>query len=419
MKDDTKLDLVLRGAESVHPFSTPGPVRGAGFSRIETLTASDIGFSGGRVSTVGECEPGRSEFDASGCTVIPGFVDCHTHLPFFGWRADEDAARLSGIRYDTLHREEGGIFRSARLLNEASDEDVLGFSESLARSMLQKGTTTLEMKSGYGLSVEAELRQLRLGAELASKIPQRTVATCLAAHAVPKGRSQGEWVGQAATDLLPAAAREGLVSACDIYVESIAFTLEHAARLSESASELGLAMRMHADQLEDGQGAAFAARWGFRSADHLNHTSLAAVGDLATSDTVAVLLPGATFTLRQNKKPPARNLVDEGALVALGTDLNPGTSPIYSMPLVIALVCRLYGLRPLEALAAATVNAAEALGLGDEVGHLAPGYRGDAVVLDVASFEHLPYRPDADHVIAVVCGGELVYTADRAKERIR
>lgn len=419
MSEQSNPDLVIRGAESLLAFKSPGPVRGEAFSRIESLTSADVAFTGDRVLMVGESGPGRREFDASGCTVIPGFVDCHTHLPFFGWRADEDAARLSGVRYDTLHKEEGGIFRSARLLNEASDDDVLDFSGSLARSMLQKGTTTFEMKSGYGLSVEAELRQLRLGAELASKIPQRTVATCLAAHAVPKGRSQGEWVGEAATALLATAAREGLVSACDIYVESIAFTLEHAARLSESASEFGLAMRVHADQLEDGQAASFAARWGFRTADHLNHTSLDAVGDLAASDTVAVLLPGATFTLRQNKKPPARNLIDEGAIVALGTDLNPGTSPLHSMPLVIALVCRVYGLRPLEALAAATVNAAEALGLGDEVGHLAPGYRGDAVVLDIASFEHLPYRPDAEHVIAVVCGGELVYTAERAKERIR
>jgi imidazolonepropionase len=209
-----------------------------------------------------------------------------------------------------------------------------------------------------------------------------------------------------------------LATACDIYVESIAFTLEHAARLASVAEDLGLRMRVHADQLEDGQAGSFASRWGFASADHLNHTSLDAAGDLASSDTVAVLLPGATFTLRQNKKPPARTLVEEGAIVALGTDLNPGTSPVHSMPLVIALACRVYGLRPLEALAASTVNAAHALGVGAEVGRLVPGMRADAVVLDVPSFEHVPYRPDVDHVLAVLCGGELVHVAERARERL-
>ena len=411
------LDLVLRGATTLHPFTAAGPLRGEELADIETMSDADVGFAGGRVSAVGECGRGTEEFDASGCTVVPGFVDCHTHLPFFGWRADEDAARLSGIRYDSLHREEGGIFRSSRLLNEATDDDVLVFSRTLAQDMLRSGTTCIEMKSGYGLSVESELRQLRLADRLSGAIPQRTVTTCLAAHAIPKDKSQGEWVGEAASDLLPVAADEGLASACDIYVESIAFALEHAARLSETATQLGMAMRIHADQLEDGQAGSFAARWGFRSADHLNHTSLDAVGDLAASDTVAVLLPGATFTLRQNKKPPARNLIDEGAIVALGTDLNPGTSPIHSMPLVIALACRLYGLRPLEALAAATVNAAEAIGLSEEVGHLTPGFRGDAVVLDIPSFEHLPYRPDAAHVVAVICEGRLAYVAPGEESR--
>jgi imidazolonepropionase len=266
--------------------------------------------------------------------------------------------------------------------------------------------------------VEGGLRQLRMARAVAGRVPQRVVTTCLAAHAVPKGKSQGQWIGEAADVLLPQAVQEGLISACDIYVETIAFQLEHAARLSKAAEALGLRMRMHADQLSDGQAAAFAARWGLASADHLNHTSSLAAGDLAASDTAAVLLPGATFTLRQAKKPPARELVEAGALVALGTDLNPGTSPILSMPFVIALACRLYGLRPHEALAAATVNAAHVLGLGEEVGRLIPGYRADAVVLDVPGFEEVAYRPDHDPVLAVVCAGELAYVAPGAEGRI-
>ncbi|HEX2056738.1 MAG TPA: imidazolonepropionase [Actinomycetota bacterium] len=393
-----------------------GPLRGDALAAPDTahdgvLLARDDRF-------VSEDDGADVTIDASGCTVVPGFVDCHTHLPFFGWRADEDAARLSGVRYESLHGREGGIFRSARLLAEASDDDVLAFSGDLAAQMLAAGTTSFETKSGYGLSVEAELRQLRLARTLAGAVPQKVVTTCLAAHAVPPGSSQGEWAGIAAAELLPEVASERLASACDLYVETIAFALEQAARLNEAARALGLRMRVHADQLSDGQTASFAARWGFDTADHLNHSSADAVGDLAESHTVAVLLPGATFTLRQTKKPPARDLVTRGAIVALGSDLNPGTSPVHSMPFVMALACRLYGLRPAEALGAATVNAAAALGLEHEIGRLAEGYRADAVVLDVPSLDHVAYRPDRNPVTAVLCGGELAYVAPGHEGRI-
>ena len=409
------MTLSIEGAASVVTFPGEGPIRGT--SLTDPVVRDGAVHCDGEVF-VGSPTGEGTRFDASGCTVVPGFVDPHTHLPFYGWRADEDAARLAGFRYEQLHAGEGGIYRSSRLLSEATDEQVMTFSLELAQTMLAHGTTTFEMKSGYGLSVEAELRQLRLAKRLSSLVPQTTSATCLGAHAVPKDHMAGEWVGRVASELLPVAKEEGLASACDIYVESIAFALEHAARLSETCDELGLDMRIHADQLEDGQGGSFAARWGFRSADHLNHTSLDAVDDLAGSDTAAVLLPGATFTLRQAKKPPARSLIEAGAIVALGSDLNPGTSPIASMPFVIALACRSYGLRPMEALAAATVNSAYVLRLDGRVGRIAPGFRGDAVILDVPDFEHLPYRPDRDAVLAVVCGGELVHVAPSAQERV-
>ena len=393
-------------------------MRGEALAATGVLHDASVLCEDGWVAQVGDRADAETSFDASGCTVVPGFVDCHTHLPFYGWRADEDAARLSGERYEMLHRREGGIYRSARMLEEATDAQVLGFSRSLADSMLRHGTTTFETKSGYGLSIEAELRQLRLARSLADAVRQQVVHTCLAGHAVPHGSSQGEWIGRAAEQLLPRAAEEHLASACDVYVESIAFALEHAARVAESARELGLRMRLHADQLEDSQAGAFAARWGFATADHLNHTSLDAVADLASSDTVAMLLPGATFTLRQSKKPHARSLLDGGAIVAVASDLNPGTSPIHSMPFVIALACRLYGLRPAEALAGATTNAAFALGV-EGTGYIAPGARADLVVLDIASFDEIAYRPDRDPVLAVICGGDLAWTAPRARERVR
>lgn len=399
-------------------MSGSGPLRGEGLANFEVMERVDVASEGDRISAVGSAGGGTIQFDASGLCVVPGFVDPHTHLPFFGWRADEDAARLAGMRYETLHREEGGIFRSARLLNEATDEEVLDFSERLAASMLRHGTTTFETKSGYGLSVDAELRQLRLARRVAERVPQNVVSTCLAAHAVPKDRSAGEWIGQVAQELLPQVVEENLADACDIYVETIAFTLEHAARLAHAAEQLGLRMRVHGDQLADNQTASFAARWGFASVDHLNHCSGGGIDDLAPTETTAVLLPAATFTLRQEAKPPARALVDAGAVVALGTDLNPGTSPVHSMPFVMALACRTYGLRPKEALAAATVNAAFALGLDGEVGRIQEGMRADLVVLDVADLDEIAYRPDHDPVVAVVCAGELAHVSPAAKNRV-
>ena len=399
--------LAIEGGTHV-TWPGDGPVRGDAMNAPEVAADVSLLADGDRFVASLEGAPDVS-VDASGCLVVPGFVDCHTHLPFFGWRADEDAARLSGVRYESLHGREGGIFRSARMLAEASDDEVLDFSRALAAEMLTTGTTAFETKSGYGLSVEGELRQLRLARELSGTVPQHVTTTCLAAHAVPPGRSEGEWIGVASDELLPQASAEGLARACDVYVETIAFSLEHAARLNETARGLGLRMRVHADQLSDGQTGSFAARWGFDTADHLNHSSPDAVGDLAESDTVAVLLPGATFTLRQSKKPPARDLIARGAIVAVGSDLNPGTSPVRSMPFVMALACRIYGLRPAEALAAATVNAAAALGPDLRVGRLAPGYRADAVVLGIPSLDHLAYRPDLDPVVAVVCEGRLVH----------
>lgn len=409
--------LAVTNAAEVVPLAGAGPMRGPDMNDIEVLEGAGVMCEGDTIAAVGETGAARVEIDATGCTVIPGFVDPHTHLPFFGWRDDEDAARLAGLRYETLHREEGGIFRSSRMLNEAEDDAVLGFSESLAAEMLRRGTTTFETKSGYGLSVPDELRQLRLARRLSDMVPQTVVSTCLAAHAVPKGKSEGEWVGEVAQDLLPVVVEENLADACDIYVETIAFSLEHAARLTHSAEQLGLRMRAHADQLADNQTASFGARWGFASVDHLNHCSAGGIDDLAETDTAAVLLPGATFTLRQEAKPPARALVDAGVIVALGTDLNPGTSPVLSMPFVLALACRTYGLRPREALVAATLNAAFVLGLDDQVGRIQQGHRADLVILG-SEVDSIAYRPDRDPVVAVVCGGELVHAAPGFSERV-
>ena len=388
-----------------------------------------VGWEDGRITYVGPVdglggvEPER--FD--GCTIAPGFVDCHTHLPFYGWRADEFEARLSGVSYRDLHgrgaggsrseREgasgsppmsEGGIYRSARLLAEASDDEVIGFCLPLAQEMADHGTTTLELKSGYGLSVEAELRQLRLARRLAEEAPQTCSVTLLACHAVPEGMERAEWVRAVCEELIPAAAAEGLADAVDVYVEDIAFSVDDLASVAACASDAGLALRCHADQLGPSGAAEAAVALGARSADHLNNVSAAGIAALGGAEaTVGVLLPTSTMFLR-SAPPDARALLDAGATIAIASDFNPGTSPVVSMPEVVATACSLYRLRPLEALAAATIDAAAALGLRGERGTLSPGAPADLVILDGDAFRQVPYRPGHNPVLHTFVDGTRV-----------
>ena len=340
--------------------------------------------------------------------LVPGFVDCHVHLPFFGWRADEFEARLAGASYRDLHGEEGGIFRSSRMLAAASDDDVLAFCVPLVREMAAHGTTAVELKTGYGLSVEAELRQARLARALADSAPQTCSVTLLACHAVPKGMSRADWVRAACEELIPAAAAEGLADQIDIYVEDIAFSLDDLASVAAAASTAGLPLRVHADQLGPSGAAEAAVGLGARSADHLNHLSPAGVTALSRAgDTVAVLLPASSFILGAST-PPVAALREAGAAIAIATDFNPGTSPVSSMPEAIAFACTSYGLTPLEALTAATANPAFVLGMSDRSGTLEVGKRADVLLLDEPRFAQVPYRPGHDPVVATIVGGELL-----------
>jgi imidazolonepropionase len=294
------------------------------------------------------------------------------------------------------------------MLAAASDDEVLAFCRSLVREMAEHGTTALELKTGYGLSVEAELRQARLARRLSEEAPQTCSVTLLACHAVPEGMERADWVRVVCDELIPAAARERLVDAVDVYVEDIAFSVDDLAEVAGCASDVGLPLRCHADQLGPSGAAEAAVALAARSADHLNHvsaTGIAALGEAPA--TVAVLLPTSTLFLGSSP-PDVRALLGAGAAVAIATDFNPGTSPVLSMPEAIATACSLYGLRPLEALAAATVNASAALGLAPARGTLSPGRPADLVVLDGDAFRLVPYRPGHNPVVRTFVDGERV-----------
>lgn len=404
--------MTTRGAAVAASLATPvgapplrGPAAGATVWSPGGLAWNDEGtivYAGAADGLPWEPTIGHPD---RGC-LVPGFVDCHVHLPFAGWRADEFEARLRGASYADLHGEEGGIFRSSRQLAAASDDEVMEFCRPIVAEMLAHGTTAMELKTGYGLSVEAELRQTRLARRLANEVaPQACTVTLLAAHAVPKGMTRKDWIRMACDELIPAAAAEDLVDAVDIYVEDIAFSVDDLEAVAAAAATAGLPLRVHADQLGASGAAAAAVRLGARSADHLNHAGdegVAALG--AAGSTVAVLLPASTFFLRAGA-PPATELVNAGAAVAIATDCNPGTSPVCSMPEAITMGCTLYGLEPLVVLTAATVNPAWVLGLHDRLGSLEPGKRADFLLLDGPSFAHVPYRPGHDPVATTFLDG--------------
>ncbi len=332
--------------------------------------------------------------DASGCAVVPGFVDCHTHLPFAGWRAEEYERKVTGVPYEEIARAGGGIASSARSLAAASDEEVLAQAEGLAAEMLRHGTTVLEGKTGYGLSREGEARAARLGRELAGRIGQPLTLTGLFAHAVPPGFTADAWMDEAA-----ALARECDVDALDIFVESVAFGNAQLARMGEIAAATGRPLRAHVEQLSTLRSVPVALAHGARSVDHLSLIHPDDVAPLAASECAAVLLPGAEV-MNAEHTPPARELADAGAICVLATDFNPGTSPILSMPLIIGLAVRRYGWSVREALLASTLNAAWVLGRRP-----APG---DVLLLDGPA-EHVPYRLGHNPVAIVIAGGELAW----------
>jgi imidazolonepropionase len=392
--------LLLRNARLA---TMTGPQPAAGDAPLGLIEGGAVACEGERIAFVGPsagAPPADEIVDAGGALVTPGLVDPHTHLLFAGDRAGEHAQRLSGASYLEIGRRGGGILATVRSTRAASDEELLAGAQERLSRLLRSGVTTVEVKSGYGLSVEEELRLLRL-ARQAGAIP-----TLLGLHAVPPEMDRREWVRKVAEELTPEAARLGLARGCDAFREEGAFTAAECRTALEAGARAGLTPHLHADQLSAGGGAQLAAELGCASADHLERTTREGIEAMARAGTAAVLLPLAAWFLREQPAQAAPFLA-AGVTVALGSNINPGSQRIESVSMLLAAGCLMSGLTPAQALWACTAGAARALRLDDR-GVLRVGLRADLVVFATRDPAHLPYHAGVEHARLVVKGGRIV-----------
>ena len=338
--------------------------------------------------------------DGAGRLVTPGLIDCHTHLVYGGERANEFAMRLAGASYEEVARAGGGIVSSVRATREASEDELVALALPRLEQLLAEGVTAIEIKSGYGLALEHERKQLRAARRLGEQCAVTVRTTFLGAHALPPeyaGRSQ-EYTDLVCEHMLPALAAEGLIDAVDVFCERIAFSLAETEQVFQAAKALGLPVKLHAEQLSNMEGAALAARYGALSCDHIEHLSEHGIAEMQKAGTVAVLLPGAFYTLRDTKVPPIEELRAAKVPMAVSTDHNPGTSPCLSLLLMANMACTLFRLTVPEALAGITRHAAQALGLQDEQGLIAVGRPANFVLWPVQQAAELAYwfgnKPD-------------------------
>jgi imidazolonepropionase len=382
-----------------------GAVRGAAMRELHVIDHAALLISEGRFAWVGReddlpedmREKVSNEVDGRGGTLIPGFVDTHTHIPFAGFRESEFNRRLQGETYEDIAASGGGIASTVHSTRAASEHQLIANVIRRTTTMSQYGTTTAEAKSGYGLDLDNELKQLRAIRKAAESSPVRLVPTCLAAHEFPpesrgNDAARRDYVSAIIDEILPAVATEKLATFCDAFVERGVFTREDGERVLRAGATLGMIPRLHADELSDTDGAAMAAEVGAASADHLMYISDRGIDALAASDTVANLLPATSFFLMSERYAPARQLIEKGAIVSLSTDCNPGSSMTESMQTVVQIACLRMKMTVEEALTAATINGAYSLRLAEEIGTIERGKRADFVILDAPNYLHLVYH---------------------------
>lgn len=394
---------------------------GEGYGIVERAA---IGWRDSLITFAGKMDelPGAPESLAAkveslgGAWVTPGLVDCHTHLVFGGTRADEFERRLHGESYEAIARAGGGILSTVRATRAASEDELLAWSLPRARGLVADGVTMIEIKSGYGLDLETELKMLRVARRIGAELGITVRTTMLALHALPQEYKErrGDFVTMVCDEWLPAAQAEGLADAVDAFCEGIGFTPDEVRRVFGRARELGLPVKLHADQLSGLGGGGLAAEHRALSADHLECASESCIAAMARAGTVAVLLPGSFYALRETRVPPVEAMRRHGVAMAVASDLNPGTSPLRSLRLAISMACTLFRLTPEEALRGATVNAARALGLSDR-GRLAVGQRADLVAWDICEPAELAYWIGGALAHRVFAGGrEMMSRSDHS-----
>jgi imidazolonepropionase len=415
-------DLLVQNLAEVATPEGTSPRRGDDQRRVSRLRGAEVLCRDGRIAFVGDPGERRRLFgelpeaerlDGRGGTLIPGFVDPHTHLPWAGTREEEFAARLAGKTYQEIAAAGGGILSTVAATRRADEDELVANVRRRMDQMLAWGTTTAEAKSGYGLTRDDELKQLRAIRRASAEHPVDLVPTLLAAHEVPPEHRQDRerYVDLICDEIVPATAEAGLARFCDVFCETGVFSAAESRRVLEAGARHGLAPRLHADEFADSGGAALAAELGALSADHLMAVSPAGIEALAGSGVIAVLLPGTSFFLMKQRYAPARALIEAGVPVALATDCNPGSSHTESMPMVVVLAVLQLGLTIEESLTAATLSSACSLGLGHEIGSIEAGKRADLVLLDAPNLLHLVYHYGINPVAAVVKGGRVVRRA--------
>lgn len=372
--------------------------------RIEELGTTDA------LRSTLSLEHGISIIDARGCVVTPGFVDAHTHLVFSGSRAAEFEQRIAGKSYQQIAAGGGGIATTVRATREASEEALLAQAQHRAQWFLRTGTTTIEAKSGYGLSAEAECKILRVIRSLRATSPLRVVATLLAAHTVPPEYrdNRDAYVQLIIQQILPKVSRDAMAQFCDVFCDEHAFTLLESRAILLAAKSAGLGLRMHVEQFSADGGAELAAELGAVTADHLEYTNANGIAALRRAGVQPVLVPASVYCLGRDKYPDARAMIDAGLPVVLATDFNPGSSPTTSLPFVQSLACQQMKMLPSEALTASTINAAYSLGFGNEIGSLEPGKAADFLIHEFQDYRELAYFAAVPNLPQVFIGGDRV-----------
>lgn len=407
--------LVVLNASQLVTLSGPKRPRiGPELSELGIIRNGGMLIRDGNIESVGpndqiEKNIGDAEIiNAGGGIVMPGFVDAHTHLVFSGNRLDDFERRARGETYEQIANAGGGIWSTVEKTRAASELHLLAQAKKHANWFLRYGTTTVEAKSGYGLTVEDELKILRVMRELKKEVHLEIVPTFLGAHAVPRELSPDEYLDIVIRQMLPRVAAEKLAEFCDVFCESGYFNIDQSRKILSAAKKVGLSLRGHVDQLTNSGGAKLMAEMGAITADHLEQTDEQGISALKKANVQPVLLPGSVYALGSSRYPRAREMIETGLAVVLATDFNPGSSPTPTMPMVLSLACTQMKMSPAEAISASTINAAYSLNRGDKIGSLEPGKSANFVILDCEDYRELPYWFGMSHTHSVYVRGRCV-----------